>query len=81
MGAVYHQLTDTYYSSPSEAESDHDIDRPGPSGGSSSNKKPVFDWKVACEKLLREMWDRSDSFPFRQPVDITEHPDYLKVKT
>ena len=60
VGAVYHQLTDTYYSSPSEAESDHDIDRPGPSG-SSSNKKPVFDWKVACEKLLREMADRMSS--------------------
>ncbi|KAK6636696.1 hypothetical protein RUM43_010358 [Polyplax serrata] len=75
VGAVYHQLTDTYHSSPSEGESDtNDLDRPGP-----SNRKVSFDWKVACERLLREMWDRSDSFPFRQPVDITEHPDYLKV--
>lgn len=75
VGAVYHQLTDTYHSSPSEGESDtNDLDRPGP-----SNRKVAFDWKVACERLLREMWDRSDSFPFRQPVDITEHPDYLKV--
>lgn len=76
VGAVYHQIADTYHSSPSEGESDNqDPDQPGPS----SRKRPESDWKVACEKLIREMWDRPDAVPFREPVDTLEHPDYLQV--
>lgn len=75
VGAVYHQLMDTYHSSPSEGDSDnHDYDQPGP-----SSRRGNVNWKVACERLLKEMCERSDSAPFREPVDVLEHPDYLQV--
>lgn len=76
VGAVYHQLTDTYHSSPSEGDSDvADVNMPGPSG-----RKQFTDWKTACEGLLREMYDGPDSAPFREPVDLLEHPTYRQVR-
>lgn len=44
--------------------------------------KPVNDLQDRLSKLLSEVWEHSDSWPFRNPVSINDVPDYLKyVKT
>jgi bromodomain and WD repeat domain containing protein 1/3 len=37
------------------------------------------DWRINCRDLLLNIWGSSDGQPFRQPVDLVEHPDYLQV--
>ena len=44
--------------------------------------KPANDLQERLNKLLSEVWDHSDSWPFRQPVLVEEVKDYLTfVKT
>ncbi|XP_017020203.1 bromodomain and WD repeat-containing protein 3 [Drosophila kikkawai] len=37
------------------------------------------DWRADCRQLLDLMWARTDSMPFREPVDTIEFPDYLEI--
>lgn len=32
------------------------------------------DWRVKCRELLEMIWQRDDSTPFREPVDLLDHP-------
>ncbi|GAB0097421.1 bromodomain and WD repeat-containing protein 3 [Sergentomyia squamirostris] len=83
VGAVYHQLMDTYMSSDSEAEN------PRPSTSSTSTRPAgarrsqrlgaPIDWRVECRELLELIYQCDDSTPFREPVDIIEHPDYNQI--
>lgn len=100
VGAVYHQLMDTYVTSDSDADTEA-----GPSTStrnvtpasarrfvlnciimyvkpslclliccSSSRIRPTDDWRVKCRELLELLWMREDSTPFREPVDLIDHP-------
>ncbi|XP_055716898.1 PH-interacting protein isoform X3 [Phlebotomus papatasi] len=83
VGAVYHQLMDTYISSDSETEN------PRPSTSSASSRPAgarrsqrlgaPTDWRAECRELLELIWQCDDSNPFREPVDIIEHPDYSQI--
>lgn len=33
---------------------------------------------VVCQKLLNELMNHEDGWPFLEPVDLTENPDYLR---
>lgn len=35
------------------------------------------DWRVKCRDLLDVIWQSNDSAPFREPVDLIEHPGML----
>ncbi|XP_043656518.1 bromodomain and WD repeat-containing protein 3-like isoform X2 [Drosophila teissieri] len=37
------------------------------------------DWRADCRQLLDLMWARTDSAPFREPVDTIDFPDYLEI--
>ncbi|XP_017084121.2 bromodomain and WD repeat-containing protein 3 isoform X2 [Drosophila eugracilis] len=37
------------------------------------------DWRADCRQLLDLMWARTDSVPFREPVDTIDFPDYLEI--
>uniref|UniRef100_A0A673MR98 PH-interacting protein-like n=1 Tax=Sinocyclocheilus rhinocerous TaxID=307959 RepID=A0A673MR98_9TELE len=48
----------------------------------SMRSKPSSDpqsWKGRCRELLELIFQCEDSEPFRQPVDLEEHPDYLDI--
>jgi len=32
------------------------------------------DWRVRCREILQLIWNHHDSEPFREPVDIVDHP-------
>lgn len=32
------------------------------------------DWRVRCREILQLIWNHQDSEPFREPVDIVDHP-------
>lgn len=32
------------------------------------------DWRIQCREVLQSIWDHADSEPFREPVDLYEHP-------
>jgi bromodomain and WD repeat domain-containing protein 1/3 len=36
------------------------------------------DWRMRCREVLQLIWNHDDSEPFREPVDIVEHPGKLK---
>lgn len=89
VGAIYHQLVDTYESTDSEV--DVGTDQPGPStsrGGAkpkqrntrgSNQRRSVrlekaSDWRIEARTLLDTLWQCEDSAPFREPVDRLEHP-------
>jgi len=36
-------------------------------------------WQEQCLDLLDKIWHCKDAVPFRQPVDIVDHPDYYHV--
>lgn len=38
-----------------------------------------IDWKQECRELLELLWQCDDSSPFREPVDVIEHPDYHQI--
>lgn len=38
------------------------------------------DWRMRCRELLQMIWNNDDSEPFREPVDIVEHPGNLIYK-
>lgn len=44
---------------------------------SSSRIRPTDDWRTKCRDLLELLWLREDSTPFREPVDLIEHPGNL----
>ncbi|KAJ6635022.1 Bromodomain and WD repeat-containing protein 1 [Pseudolycoriella hygida] len=79
--AVYHQLMDTYVTTDSDGDNEA-----GPSTSNPSNaarrstrlrRKPEVDWRVKCRDILDVIWQSNDAEPFREPVDLIEHPDYL----
>lgn len=37
-------------------------------------RAPEVDWRVKCRDLLDVIWQSNDSEPFREPVDLIEHP-------
>lgn len=41
---------------------------------------PEIDWRVKCRDLLDVIWQSSDSEPFREPVDLIEHPGMFFAK-
>ncbi|GLV31866.1 BRWD3 [Carabus blaptoides fortunei] len=94
VGAIYHQLVDTYESTDSEV--DVGTDQPGPStsrGGSKPKQRntrganqrrsvrleKASDWRIEARALLDTLWQCEDSAPFREPVDRLEHPDYYQI--
>lgn len=38
-----------------------------------------MDWNRECLELLELLWQCDDSTPFREPVDVIEHPDYHQI--
>lgn len=40
----------------------------------SKRLQSATDWRVDCRDLLEMMWQCDDSTPFREPVDIIDHP-------
>lgn len=38
-----------------------------------------MDWKRECRDLLELLWQCDDTTPFREPVDVIEHPDYHQI--
>lgn len=38
-----------------------------------------MDWNRECRELLELLWQCDDSTPFREPVDVIEHPDYHQI--
>ncbi|XP_016840176.1 bromodomain and WD repeat-containing protein 1-like isoform X4 [Nasonia vitripennis] len=79
---TFHSTSDSEF----EVEED-DINRPSTS--TQWPTRPAFslrlkthkvrkDWQVACQKLLDTLWQCEDSIPFREPVDLLEHPEYLR---
>ncbi|MGH0178733.1 UNVERIFIED_CONTAM: hypothetical protein FKN15_078318 [Acipenser sinensis] len=71
-----------------EADVDVDSDTPGTSTGHKSTTKyskrqssrlDVGAWKEQCRELLNRMFEREDSEPFRQPVDLFAYPDYRDI--
>lgn len=38
-----------------------------------------LDWNRECRELLELLWQCDDSSPFREPVDVIEHPDYHQI--
>lgn len=91
VGAVYHQLVDTYISSDSEDEVkvkkkkklNGSEQQPSTSGLSRLNMRSSKrldrpeDWKKEALNLLEALWRCEDSTPFREPVDRLEHPGKL----
>ncbi|KAB0802050.1 hypothetical protein PPYR_04236 [Photinus pyralis] len=81
VGAVYHQLMDTYQSTDSEAE----VIQSGPSTSRSlaslitRRLRHPDDWKHEARALLETLWRCEDSVPFRTPVDNLKHTDYYQV--
>lgn len=41
-------------------------------------RAPEGDWRVKCRDLLDVIWQSNDSEPFREPVDLIEHPGMLQ---
>lgn len=51
-----------------------------PSQKASGRKDPKLGAKfVLCQKLLNEMMKHEDAWPFTEPVDVDENPDYLQI--
>uniref|UniRef100_A0A8C6JI16 Uncharacterized protein n=1 Tax=Melopsittacus undulatus TaxID=13146 RepID=A0A8C6JI16_MELUD len=70
------------------AEVDEDSDAPGTSSGKRRvrrriKRQPVKAspdaWKEQCKQLLNLIYEREDSEPFRQPVDLFSYPDYRDI--
>jgi len=81
--AVYHQLTEGYHSSDSSGGEE----QPGTAKKTNRSLKRSpssysdVNWKGDCDRLLRELIQLPDSLPFREPVDVSEFPDYGQVLT
>uniref|UniRef100_A0A8B9Q1X5 Bromodomain and WD repeat domain containing 3 n=1 Tax=Apteryx owenii TaxID=8824 RepID=A0A8B9Q1X5_APTOW len=59
---------------------DVDSDAPGTSSGKRRPVKASPDaWKEQCKQLLNLIYEREDSEPFRQPVDLFSYPDYRDI--
>uniref|UniRef100_A0A8C5IY33 Bromodomain and WD repeat-containing protein 3 n=1 Tax=Junco hyemalis TaxID=40217 RepID=A0A8C5IY33_JUNHY len=59
------------------AEVDVDSDAPGTSSGKRRRqpmKASADAWKEQCQQLLNLIYEREDSEPFRQPVDLFSYP-------
>ncbi|XP_015274333.1 PREDICTED: bromodomain and WD repeat-containing protein 3 [Gekko japonicus] len=65
-----------------------DSDGPGTSSGKRTvrrqikrqpNKTCADAWKEHCKQLLSLIYEREDSEPFRQPVDLFSYPDYRDI--
>ncbi|KAK7075021.1 Bromodomain and WD repeat-containing protein 3 [Halocaridina rubra] len=83
---LYHQLQANYHS-PDHSD-DENYKRGGDSrfknvGRSSKSKaSPKEDkrtWQQMCKDLLKSVFEREDSMPFRYPVDLDRYPDYSHV--
>ncbi|KAF2981514.1 hypothetical protein EK904_002888 [Melospiza melodia maxima] len=70
------------------AEVDVDSDAPGTSSGKRRVRRRVKRqpmkasadaWKEQCQQLLNLIYEREDSEPFRQPVDLFSYPDYRDI--
>uniref|UniRef100_A0A8B9NUF3 Bromodomain and WD repeat-containing protein 1 n=1 Tax=Accipiter nisus TaxID=211598 RepID=A0A8B9NUF3_9AVES len=69
------------------AEVDVDSDAPGTSSGKRRVSKHFClpmkaspdAWKEQCKQLLNLIYEREDSEPFRQPVDLFSYPDYRDI--
>lgn len=84
-----HSLYDNYRSS--DSEQDQRSGRPSSSGAGRSGQRSgngtrrsqrlgaPMDWRMECRELLELLWQCDDSSPFREPVDVIEHPDYHQI--
>lgn len=83
ISAVYHDLVGAYHSSDSsevdEVDVENDIDKPSTSTQRprrTTTRRPArsvslsSDWRVACRKILQELWECEDSVPFRYTCKI-----------
>ncbi|KAJ7419398.1 hypothetical protein WISP_54044 [Willisornis vidua] len=70
------------------AEVDVDSDAPGTSSGKRRVRRRVKRqplkaspdaWREQCQQLLNLIYEREDSEPFRQPVDLFSYPDYRDI--
>ncbi|XP_045122866.1 bromodomain and WD repeat-containing protein 3-like isoform X2 [Portunus trituberculatus] len=85
---LYRELQQNYHS---PDHSDHSLeDHEGStSRGISRNKGTTksrgqtsqdnCSWQQMCKDLLRSIFEREDSMPFRYPVDLDRYPDYSQV--
>ncbi|XP_070615885.1 bromodomain and WD repeat-containing protein 3 [Erythrolamprus reginae] len=70
------------------ADASPDSEGPGTSSGKRIVKRQmkrqpskgcVDSWKNDCKQLLSLIYEREDSEPFRQPVDLFSYPDYRDI--
>ncbi|XP_066495961.1 bromodomain and WD repeat-containing protein 3 isoform X2 [Tiliqua scincoides] len=71
-----------------EVAGDADSDGPGTSSGKRTVKRQMRRppskahadaWRDQCKQLLSLIYEREDSEPFRQPVDLFSYPDYRDI--
>lgn len=83
-----HDLYDNYRSSDSEqgqpsSSGAAGMRRSGQRSGDGARRSQrlgaPMDWNRECRELLDMLWQCDDSSPFREPVDIIEHPDYHQI--
>uniref|UniRef100_A0A8D0GR10 Bromo domain-containing protein n=1 Tax=Sphenodon punctatus TaxID=8508 RepID=A0A8D0GR10_SPHPU len=79
---IYNKVKAEDLSSTEEEEEVAEVDVDSDAPGTSSGKRRVTStdtWKEQCKQLLSLIYDREDSEPFRQPVDLFSYPDYRDI--
>ncbi|XP_063869262.1 PH-interacting protein-like isoform X2 [Scylla paramamosain] len=85
---LYHQLQKNYHS-PDHSDQSLEDHEGSTSRGTNRNKGTTKSrgqtsqdnrsWQQMCKDLLRSIFEREDSMPFRYPVDLERYPDYSQV--
>uniref|UniRef100_A0A8B9Q1Q0 Bromodomain and WD repeat-containing protein 1 n=1 Tax=Apteryx owenii TaxID=8824 RepID=A0A8B9Q1Q0_APTOW len=79
---IYNKVKAEDLSSTDEEEEVRALNSDAP-GTSSGKRRPVKAspdaWKEQCKQLLNLIYEREDSEPFRQPVDLFSYPDYRDI--
>uniref|UniRef100_A0A8B9Q1S4 Bromodomain and WD repeat-containing protein 1 n=1 Tax=Apteryx owenii TaxID=8824 RepID=A0A8B9Q1S4_APTOW len=77
---IYNKVKAEDLSSTDEEEEVRALNAPGTSSGKRRPVKASPDaWKEQCKQLLNLIYEREDSEPFRQPVDLFSYPDYRDI--
>uniref|UniRef100_A0A674I664 Bromodomain and WD repeat domain containing 3 n=1 Tax=Terrapene triunguis TaxID=2587831 RepID=A0A674I664_9SAUR len=81
---IYNKVKAEDLSSTDEEEEVAEVDVESDGPGTSSGKRRPFKaspdaWKEQCKQLLSLIYEREDSEPFRQPVDLFSYPDYRDI--
>ncbi|KAK9885011.1 hypothetical protein WA026_009238 [Henosepilachna vigintioctopunctata] len=78
---IYRSMVNSYLSSDNEVDS---LDQPSTSTRRTFRSKTMknmdaVEWKLEALSFINQIWDSSDSLPFRKPVNKFRYPDYFLV--